>query len=295
MVGFTLVARRVLPGAALKALVPLALDIALPCTIFIHITRRFDPAATPGWWHLPLWWALFTAAAFALTMTVGTIVRPRHRNEFTATLFYQNALFFPMVILPRICPDTAPCLVYLFLFTVPFSAFFFGTAPLFFTRTSPANGRLKSFNPVVVATLLAVVLRLTGTHAFVPESAYGIIELLGGMAIPLLMLVIGGNLFIDSQQRRKVAVAEVAWFVTTKCVLFPLIALALLALLRPSYPLALIILLQSAVPPITAMPLVAERGGGDKTVVNQFLVATFAAAVVTLPIMTALLKLLYRG
>ncbi|MBD3317100.1 MAG: hypothetical protein GF344_15035 [Chitinivibrionales bacterium] len=295
VIGFALVARRVVPGAALKALAPLALDVALPCTIFSNITRHFNPSLIPGWWRLPLWWVLFTAAAFLLTFLIRSLFRPAHHEEFAATLFYQNALFFPLVILPRVCDENMPCLVYLFLFVLPFSAFFFKTAPYFFKNSTPSNGWGHILNPAVIATLLAVALRLFDLHTFVPEAAYGIIELLGGMAIPLLMLVIGGNLYIDFKQRRKLPVAEVISFVAAKNLIFPIVALAVLALLRPSYPLALIILLQSAVPPITAMPLMAERAGGDKTVVNQYLLAGFAASIVTLPIMVGLLGLLYRG
>lgn len=294
VIGFALVARRVVPGAALRALVPLALDVALPCTIFISIARNFAPSDTPGWWQLPLWWMGFTAAAFIAATLFRLLFRPAHKREFAATLFYQNALFFPVVILPRVCPEEASCLVHLFIFALPLSAFFFWTAPLFFRRKAPRRERARGFNPVVVATLLAVLLRLSNTHGYLPEAVYGIIELLGNMAIPLLMLVIGGNLYIDFRQRTKLPVGEVFAFVAAKNILFPLAGLGVLALLRLPYPLALIILLQCAVPPITAIPLVTERSGGDKMVVNQFLVASFAASVVSVPIMVGLLGWLYR-
>ena len=78
---------------------------------------------------------------------------------------------------------------------------------------------------------------------------------------------------------------ELARFVLFKNVIFPLVALGVLVLVRPAYSVALIILLESAVPPITSVPMFAERGKGNRALVSQFVVASFLASVVTIPVM----------
>ncbi len=76
--------------------------------------------------------------------------------------------------------------------------------------------------------------------------------------------------------------------------MFPLIFLGILFLIKPSYHIAIIFLLQSAVPPVTAVPLVTERSGGNRSIVNQFIVASFILSLASIPIMIYLFEhLLY--
>jgi predicted permease len=42
-------------------------------------------------------------------------------------------------------------------------------------------------------------------------------------------------------------------------------------------------ILQSAVPPITAVPLFVERFGGNRSLVNQFMFTSFIFSLVTIP------------
>ena len=68
-----------------------------------------------------------------------------------------------------------------------------------------------------------------------------------------------------------------------KILVFPLVFLGLLMLVRPDYSIALIIILQSAVPPITAIPLLAERSGGNRVISGQFIVASFIFSIISIP------------
>lgn len=51
------------------------------------------------------------------------------------------------------------------------------------------------------------------------------------------------------------------------------------------YHIALIIIIQAAVPPVTAVPIVTERAGGDRAVVNQFIVASFIVSLFSILLM----------
>ena len=70
--------------------------------------------------------------------------------------------------------------------------------------------------------------------------------------------------------------------------LFPLAALAALVIIRPEYNIALLIILQSAVPPVTAVPILTERAGGNRQIVNQFMLASFLVSLVSIPLIIGL-------
>jgi len=53
-------------------------------------------------------------------------------------------------------------------------------------------------------------------------------------------------------------VRELVWFLFIKNIAYPVITLFFLYLLQPPFTIALMILLQSAVPPVTAIPVIVE-------------------------------------
>lgn len=291
VLGFWLIGRRVVPADLLGALYPLALDVALPALIFASVLRNFRPATSPGWWLLPMWWAGFTALAGALSLAGRSLARREIRREFAMCLFFQNATFFPIALIVRLHGEGSPLLAEQFLFTLFFSPFLFSTFHIFFPQRG-ASGRLwrRVLNPVFVATLLAVALCLGGWQDAVPRFVVSAAHLVGAMAIPLLMLILGGNLCLDFAQKGRVRVPDALTFVALKNVVFPLVTLAVLVALRPEPHVAFLVFLQSAMPPLTSVPLLAERQGGDRQVVNQLILVSFLASLASIPTGLAILS-----
>jgi len=293
VIGFWIIRTRVVPEKAIGVLSPLALEIALPSLIFVNILMNFSPQESPDWWLLPLWWLVFTALAAVLTAISMFLAKKSIRREFAITLFYQNGLFFPLGILAGMFGGDSIYLVYLFLFALFYPAFFFSTYPLFFGKKEHRLQWRKIVHPVLIATLLAVGLRYFGVQDYVPTLVISILQLLGAMSIPLVMIILGGNIYIDFHKKGTVFTTEIVKFVLLKNIVFPLVFLGVLILVRPVYSVALILLLQSAVPPVTAVPLVTERAGGNRAIVNQFVVASFVSSLVTIPVMVMLFSLLF--
>ena len=286
--GFLLIKRRLLAESVLRSLYPLALEIALPCLVFTKILTLFRPNESPGWWHIPLWWAAFTAYAGLFAFTARYSASRDCRHEFTMSLF------FPLVIITSVYGADSLLLVDLFLFNLFFSPFYFSTFHFLFGQKEPGAKHLewqKVLHPVFLAMLTALVLSLTGLQSSVPDFLMRPLELLGGMATPLLLIILGGNVYIDFKMSGPFRFFEVGKFVLSKNILFPLITLGLLVLLPVSRSAATILLLQSAVPPITSVPIMAERHGGNRAIVNQFLLGSFAASLVTIPAILVLLSL----
>ncbi len=307
LLGFWIIARKKVPEQIMEVVPPLAIDIALPCLVINNILRKFNPAVNSSWWSLPIWWIGFTAVALTVALVLSKTVRKKYRKEFTMSLFYQNSAFLPIAIISGIFGYDSPYLADLFIFTMLYPAFFFNTYHLFFLekkekmkgqgeevlKTAIKIDWTKVFNPVLVATLFALALKLTSLSGFVPRFALNITESMGKMTIPLIILIIGGSIYIDVQKKDRIYRLEILQFIFYKNILMPSIILPLLIFLKPSYNIALILVLQSATPPITAAPIVTERAGGNRGLVNQFLVSSFFISLITIPVIIYIFHLFF--
>ena len=289
--GLWIMSRRVLPEEAMGILSTLALDIALPSLVFVNILDNFQPETFPGWWQLPLYWVAFTLFQGCLTAVFSLLSKGNTRREFAASLFYQNALFFPLAILGEMFGIDSPYIVQLFFFMLLFPSLLFSTAHLFFKSTHKKFDWTRIVNKVLLATILATSLRLFGIQDIVPHVAVSALRLVGNMTLPLLFLILGGNIYIDFKAKGKILPLEVVKFVLVKNFLFPLASLVMLVVLKPPFPIALLVILEASVPPITAIPILTERAGGNREIVNQFMVASFAVSLVSIPLMMGLFSL----
>jgi hypothetical protein len=296
IIGFYIIKRQILPGNILSILSPLALEIALPSLIFVRIIVNFSPEKYSDWWHLPLWWGLFTIIAFGLTLCFRFISQKKFRSEFAVTLFFQNAIFFPLAILAGIFPDDPSYMLYLFFYTIFYPPLFFSTYFLFFkTKKKIKINWRRIIHPVLIATIIAIVIASLGLKISEDNFIIRIFSLLGAMAIPLLFLILGGNIYNDFREKGKLFLKETIKFVIVKNFIFPLIFLGILFYLKEYIPfhIGLILIIQSAVPPLTAIPIVTKRVGGNRSIVNQFIVASFSVSLVSIPLIIFLFSQIF--
>ena len=211
------------------------------------------------------------------------------RGEFAMSMFFQNGLFFPLIVLTGLFGAGSPYIVQLFIFVIFHPLLFFGTSYLFLKKKSGDGGKRKVnlqriINPVLVSTILAVGIRLPGLEVYLPDFIVTMLSLLGDMTLPLIMIILGGSLYIDFQKKGRIYIWEILKFIAVKNVIFPLVFFGLLLLVRPDYNVALIIFLQSAVPPITGVPIITEREGGNTSITNQFILASFVFSIISIPL-----------
>jgi predicted permease len=290
LVGFWIIGRRRLPAIALGLLTNIAIDISLPCLVLGNIITDFSPQQFPRWWHLPLWWIGFTAVAFLLSFISAFSVRKEKRGEFIISLLYQNGIFLPLLVIVGLFKNPQIYLVSVFLFVFLQPSLVFSTYPLFFGQKAgpqKLNWR-RIVNPVLVVTIIGLIIGLVGIKPYIPGFVVTILNLIGAMAVPLFMLILGGNVYNDlmyqEKGNRKIYMNEVIKFTLIKNLLFPMVFLGLLIWLRPDYTTAFVVILQAAVPPITAIPILTERSGGDRAITSQFIVASFVFCIVSVPL-----------
>jgi predicted permease len=291
VVGFWIIRRGIIPENLLSFLSRLAIDIALPCLVFSSIMINFSPARFPDWWQLPLWWFGFAAISLVLTLITTFLSKKDTRGEFAINLFYQNGLFFPLIVISGIFGTDSSYLPQLYIFIVLHPIMFFSTYPLFFRKRIGKDRTIqwnRILNPIFFATILAVIVQLFGVRDYLPYFIQSILQILGGMALPLIMIILGGSLYLDIQQKGTFYSVEIIKFVIIKNVVFPLVVLGILILLRSyfniAYSVALLFILQAAVPPITATPILTERAGGNKSISNQFVFSSFIFSMVSIPL-----------
>jgi predicted permease len=284
-----------LPKNVIGILSPLVLEIALPSLIFARIITNFTPDQYPDWWQLPLWWVFFTVFSLGLTTIFMFVSKKINRREFAISLFFQNAIFFPLAILTGIFPNDPSYILYLFFFTIFYPPLLFSTYFLFFkTKEKIEINWKKIIHPVLIATIIAIVISFLGLKITEDNFIVRIFSLLGAMTIPLLFLILGGNIYNDFKEKGKLQVLEIAKFVIVKNFLFPLFFLGIIFYFQNfmEYHIALILILQASVPPVTAVPIVTERAGGNRAIVNQFIVSSFLTSLFSIPLMIYLFQLI---
>jgi malate permease and related proteins len=300
ILGFWIIGRRHMPADSLALLTSIAIDITLPCLALGNILIEFSPKQYPDWWHLPLWWLAFTAVALVLSLITSFSAKKGTRGEFVMSLFFQNGLFFPIIIITGLfLNNSVSYLVSLFLLMFLQPSLIFSTYSLFFKQNNqtPALNWRRIVNPVLVVTIIGIIMGLAGVNPYVPRFIILILTLVGAMAIPLFMLILGGNVYNDFVKReskdRKIYTGEIIKFILIKNLLFPLVFLGLLILIRPSYTIAFLLILEAAVPPITATPIFTERAGGNRALANQFIVASFIFSIISIPVTIYLFSLFF--
>ncbi|MCD4792846.1 MAG: AEC family transporter [Bacteroidales bacterium] len=287
IIGFTIISRKIVPIKILDVLSPLILDIALPCLIFTNIIYRFEPQNFPTWWTLPLWWIGFTIVTILLSFIGMILIKKKYRPEIGISLLYPNAIFVPMIIIQNLFGDNSSLLVELFIITLIFPVFMFNTYHLFFHTKESSKNKFnwsKFFNPILIVTVLAIAIRLLGVSESVPNAVLSITKILGNTALPLILLLIGGNVYVDFQKRGKIQLNSILLFVALKNFLFPGVVLLLLIIIKPAFSVAFLIFLLSVVPPITAVPILTNKAGGDASLTNQFLISSFLVSVISIPL-----------
>jgi len=298
VLGFAILARKTVPLEVLKVISPLVLEVSLPCMIFYNIIARFDPASMPDWWKLPLWWIGMMAFFLLLTVVGMQYVHRRFRGESAISLFYPNATFFPIGIIPIVYgPDTI-LLVELFIFTLLMPIVVFNGYMFFFKSKTPGRkfnlADSNILNPILVATILAIALKLAHVDGSIPGFIITITEIVGATALPLLMLNIGGNVYVDFKRRGKLDFGAASRFVLTKNILFPAATLGLILLVKPPRSVATLIIIQAAMPPLSAVPVLTERIRGNVALVNQFLISSFIFSILTIPLSLWCFDILYH-
>ncbi|KEA63463.1 putative membrane protein [Marinobacterium lacunae] len=144
--------------------------------------------------------------------------------------------------------------------------------------------RTLATNPLILACLLGIALNLSGLG--LPGPARPVLDLLGGMALPLGLLAVGAA--IDLRMIRGSG-TPVLIAIVVKLLLFPVLAVALSSLFELDLMASQVMLIFTAVPTATASYILARQLGGDAPMMANIITAQTLISMLTMPIMLKLL------
>lgn len=294
LVGFILLARKAIAREALSTLSFLSLDLAVPALVFYDMMVHFSLEKYPFWWLYPLVWIGAFAFLWFLSWLFSFFFSRVYRKEVFVSLLYPNAIFIPLILLPSLFPEEPGIIVDLFLFTVLFSFFLFQGFGFFYGAKKEKNLNFrKLFPPLVFMLVGSLAIHYAGLRPFVPDFVIDVAKRIGMLSIPLLLFVIGGNIYLDRYEVSILPLKAKIGFVLVKNLVFPLVHLCVVAFLPLPSLFRFFVFLQSALPPVTALPVLVEREGGNRMVVQSLFLWSVVGLVVTLPVALWVYERLY--
>lgn len=291
--GFWLVRRLVLGPEGLQALSDLIVGVFLPFFMFSEIVARFRFDLYPAWWAFPLLSVVMTAVGYFLGRLVLFCDRSLEGEgrEFLGVVSFQNSGYLPLPLMASLLPAALAkeMFIFIFLFLLGFNMtlFSFGT----FLLSREGKARQLDFkavlNPPVVATLLALGCVFFGVHERLPLVMLRPMETLGRCTIPLSILVVGGNLASIRCEVRPY-IKPVLYALLIKLVVLPLVFLLPILFFKPRPLVALLILLEAAMPPAALLSVIAKNQRLGGCLINQATFYGHLLGIVTVPIFLAL-------
>lgn len=289
--GFYLLFKKFLKQEVLKILSSIAIEFAVPAMIFSDIMLNFKPDRIPNWWSYPFFWLISFIFGIFLSYIFSIFVKQEFKKEFRLSLIFPNAVFIPIVLISSLYGENSDMLVKLYLFTLFFPVFLFNLYNLFIDYKKIKLNVKIFLNPIIIITIIAILLKINRVDRFIPSFLIDISRRIGALSIPIILLIIGGNIYLQFEKKSKIKWCEVIYFVIIKNITFPLIHIIVLNFLNIPTDVKILIFLQSAVPPVTAIPILIERENQNYEIANQYLFFSFVLSIISLPIMLLIFNL----
>lgn len=135
-------------------------------------------------------------------------------------------------------------------------------------------------NPLILACLLGIGMSLSGLR--LPGPAASVLDLLGGMALPLGLLAVGAALDLKALARSGQAVLSAG---VIKLLLMPLLAWLLARGIGLDEDATRALLVFAAVPTASSAYILARQLGGDAPLMANIITAQTLVALLTMPLM----------
>lgn len=282
----------------------LIMKIALPASIFTSVVSRLTASQLTSFAE----GLLISGAAVVISYLLAFIlvkllkVRPGRRGIFINTFANANTIFIGMPLNIALFGSKATTffLVYYVINTVStwaFGAFLITNDPME-TAQAKKNSRKgmlkKVFSPPLIAFLIAIVLVLLNVK--LPDAITTTTQYLGNLVTPLALIYIGivlSNAGLKSLRiDRDTAVALIGKFILAPVAMISMLfvvkrfGISLPAVERNTF------IMQSAVPALTVLPVLANDGKGDVRYATNIVAISTILFVVVAPIVMLIINVL---
>ncbi len=295
-VGFFVIKRDIIKPEGLKMLSSLVIGLFLPCFMFSEIVSRFSFDIYPDWWMFPVYSVFITFVGYAAGSLFLVIDKTLNKNagEFLGVCSFQNSGFLPLPLVAAIlaAPAAEEMFILIFLFLIGFNMtiFSFGVMILASGSKEKKLDYRHIFNAPVIATLVALLAVFTKANTVLPHFALHPVEILGRCAIPLSILVVGGNLAkLDTS--KGLELKPVGLSLLLKLVVMPLLFLGFIILAEPKPLVGLLLLLQAAMPPATLLSVITKNKNQQGSIINQAIFYGHILSIFTIPVFLAIYRI----
>lgn len=294
LAGFLVMRFKVFKQEGFEVLSKLVISVTLPLFIFQKLITGFSFKLYSNWWVFPLMSFAVTAAGFIIGHAFVKVFKVAHKREFLSLTTFQNSGYLPLAIVSALLTvwQAQVMFIYIFLFLLGFNllVWSFGMCMLSKTCDIKDKSMLRSlFSPPVVATVISLIFVFSGINKFIPEFVIRPIKSIGDTTIPLALIVLGGNL---SRVNIKDSINREALLVTAaKLFLMPILAILFLKFVTLPKLMALLLLLEMAVPSATSLAVISRRYRLEDKLISGTILLTHAVSLVTLPLFLVLFDL----
>jgi malate permease and related proteins len=287
--GFLLVKRKILNRQGLEMVSGLVIQVFFPCLIFSTLVRNFDFHTISYWWVFPLLaWSLQLTGLGTSSLLLALTARRGYtlRNEFRALNTFQNGGFIPLLIAAALPQENGGQLlsVYIFLFVVGFDAGMWTVGVKLLSGGLRGKWEiLKMINPPIATIVLSLTFIAVSGRNILPEVILKPIGMLAACALPLGMMVVGGNLALT--QLKKIPIPDILMLCVLKLVLLPVLAIGALTFWRPDWLIGLLVIIEASMPSAVTLSVISEHyRNRNSDFVNQGIFFTHVLAIATIPI-----------
>lgn len=289
----------------IAALSRILVDVVVPAKLVIDITANLNAKTiqTTSYMTIGSLLTIFLGVGLGYLMTFlwrSKESGPSTDNSIVVMSSLHNGIFLPLPLLIALTPPESQSLATLYVGAVYFVAVIFqwtfGVTLLGSKGSLNWKDRLK---PLLNMPLLAIVLGIICSRfSIFVNAAKGLespaivsvpfeaAQILGTALAPIAMLTLG-TLIAQCKIRGNLKFRSLAIPIVIRLLISPLLMLLVLRGIGfdEKYPiLSMTLLVESAMPPATVLPIIAKRFGGDWETISAVLLVSYILALFTVPI-----------
>lgn len=270
-----------------KSLNKLVLNVFAPCIVLASVLSTELEYAVGDIMTLLWQGAALNALQLALGFVCALIFfrRDKNRSQFHLLTAFGNTVFMGFPVVASILGDDAIFLASMC--SIPFNLFIYSIGVLL----AGGKGSLKQFllrllNPPFLANFVGLALFLLPIRA--PEPVIEVFDSLGGMVVPLSMMLIGMSL---ARLSLRAIFSDWRVYVLACCrlLLAPVVIFLVMRLfVRVALFLDLFVIL-AAMPCASVLPILCGEYGGDEALASKCVFVTTLLSLATVPLMLGIL------
>lgn len=194
--GITLRGLGIITDEGKKSLSGILVNFFWPALIIFSITQRLDAGKVLAAWPLPVL-ALFTSLTGLVTGIAVSRLFKFSRDEKTIFLYHSlinNFVFMALPFVIAFVPKEGTGLLFIHNLGMIICIWTIGVALLKGSFSIKDTVRLIKV-PGLVATIVAILLVLTGGNKYIPDFMNGILEAAGNATLPCAMIIAGAQIY----------------------------------------------------------------------------------------------------